>query len=251
MGAVVVIVVLGLIFSNQIRGWFTARSQGTPISADETPEVSSNPINVNTVTGKSQTKSTVEPILSAELSAGTMRINPIDEAEIVYVPAGKFLMGSESGDPDKSPEHEVYLSAYWIYKYEVTNAQYRLCIQAGECSGDIENYPANNYPVSDALWFHAENYCEWAGGRLPTEAEWEKAARGDEGRYPYPWGDGINCDLANFEKCEAGVSLVGSYPEGASPYGALDMAGNVWEWVADRYDDSYYSNSPANQPHGT
>jgi formylglycine-generating enzyme required for sulfatase activity len=250
VGAVVVIVILGVIFSDQIRGWLTARSQTTPISEVETPEVGSIPTSVDEETEESQVNSTAEPVLSAEISAGSIQINAIDGAELVYVPAGEFLMGNESGDPDESPEHEVYLSAYWIYKYEVTNAQYRLCIQAGECTGDIENYPANNYPVSNAIWLHAENYCEWAGGRVPTEAEWEKAARGDEGRYPYPWGDGINCNLANFEKCEEGVAQVGSYLEGASPYGVLDMAGNVWEWVADYYNDRYYSKSPITNPMG-
>jgi len=158
----------------------------------------------------------------------------------------------------------VYLDAYWIDKTEVTNTMYARCVQAGVCdapSSKGSNYSDSYYgssqyadhPVVYVDWFQAQAYCEWAGRRLPTEAQWEKAARGADGR-TYPWGEQEpNCDLANYDGtkwCIGDTSAVGSYPSGASPYGALDMAGNVWEWAADWYSSSYYSQSPGNNPTG-
>ena len=176
--------------------------------------------------------------------------NELDGAEMVYVPAGEFLMGTEDGNSDESPEHTIYLDAYWIYKYEVTNAQYRQCIEAGVCSGSLNSYPEDNYPAVLIDWYEADTYCTWAGGRLPTEAEWEKAARGDYSR-TYPWGEeSPSCSLANIQGCEGGTVPVGSLPDGTSPYGALDMAGNVWEWVSDRYDEDYFASSPDTNPTG-
>jgi formylglycine-generating enzyme required for sulfatase activity len=197
---------------------------------------------------------------------GLTKNNPIDNMVMVYVPAGDFLMGSEAEEAfsDEKPEHMVYLRDYWIYQTEVTNQQYRQCIQAGACRGELENYPDDTYPANNIFRWMALSYCEWAGGRLPTEAEWEKAARGMDGRR-YPWGDEpVTGDRANFcdVNCEeegADKSIdddyghtapVGSYPAGASPYGALDMAGNVWEWVSDGYDPEYYSDSPYRNPKG-
>jgi formylglycine-generating enzyme required for sulfatase activity len=184
----------------------------------------------------------IEPIL----------INEKDEAEIVYVPPSEFLMGSEgaNADSDEAPEHTVFLDAYWVYKHEVTNAQYRQCIEEGICYGDLSWYPENDYPAVYISWYEASDYCEWAGGSLPTEAQWEKAARGEDGQ-TYPWGEeSPTCDLANFYGCEESTMPVGSYPAGVSPYGALDMAGNVWEWVMDWYDAEYYQSSPSQNPTG-
>ena len=177
--------------------------------------------------------------------AGQVWVIPTDGAEMVYVPAGEFIMGSdEPRRRDEQPIHTVYLDAFWIDKTEVTNAQYRACVEAGACSEPQErmteryNDPDRaKHPVMWVDWNQANAYCQWAGKRLPTEAEWEKACRGTDGR-TYPWGEGIDCDHANYSECKVmgGSVPVGSKPKGASPYGALDMAGNVWEWVADWYE---------------
>jgi len=164
-------------------------------------------------------------------------------------------MGSPGGvgDDDEYPEHEVYLSGYWIDQTEVTNGMYAQCVNEGGCtrpdsaeSSTRNSYYGNsaydNYPVIYVDWYQAEAYCEWVGRELPTEAQWERAARGTDGR-TYPWGNkSPNSGLANFDRNVGDTTEVGRYPEGASPYGTLDMAGNVWEWVADWYD-SYPSGS--------
>jgi formylglycine-generating enzyme required for sulfatase activity len=178
----------------------------------------------------------------------------VELGEMVYVPAGEFIMGSNEGYSDEKPAHTVYLDAFYIDKYEVTNAQYRKCAEAGACSQphDAEYYNDPNYaghPMVYVDWSQADAYCRWAGKRLPTEAEWEKAARGTDGR-TYPWGEGIDCDHAQYGECGGQTVPVGSKPQGTSPYGALDMAGNVWEWVADWYGEDYYSQSPERNPPG-
>jgi formylglycine-generating enzyme required for sulfatase activity len=160
-------------------------------------------------------------------------------------------MGDEMGI--EQPVHTVYLDAFYIDKTEVTNAQYRECVEVGACGAPSGSYYDNalyaQHPVVWVNWNEANNYCRWAGKRLPTEAEWEKACRGTDGR-TYPWGEGIDCGYAQYADCAGKTLLVGSRPKGASPYGALDMAGNVWEWVADRYDLDYYSQSPERNPPG-
>jgi serine/threonine-protein kinase len=176
------------------------------------------------------------------------------------VPAGKFTMGSENGQSDERPVHTVYLDAFYMDKYEVTNARYAACVADGACtpphesSSTLSSYYGSpqyaDYPVIHVDWYQAQAYCEWRGARLPTEAEWEKAARGTDGR-TYPWGNNApTCSLANFANCVGDTSAVGSYPAGASPYGIYDLAGNVWEWVADWYDANYYASSPSSNPQG-
>jgi len=176
---------------------------------------------------------------------------------LVYVSAGNFTMGSDSGSRyrDEEPVHTVYLDAFWIDQTEVTNVEYALCVQDGRCSlpqNTTQYFDSNyaNHPVVSVSWNDATAFCSYAGGRLPTEAEWEKAARGADGR-TYPWGnDAPNNNLLNYNNAVGATTEVGGYPNGASPYGALDMAGNVWEWVADWYNETYYGSSPLSNPLG-
>ena len=207
----------------------------------------------------------------AEADIGDTWTRPKDGMVMVYVPAGEFLMGSSEADgqaeDDEKPQHTVYLDAFWIDRTEVTNAQYRKCLEAGACQEpgcwDQNDYNASDQPVVCVSWDDAQAYAAWAGGRLPTEAEWEKAARGTDGRI-YPWGNEFDGSRLNYcdRNCEFGakdtstddgyaeMAPVGRYPSGASPYGALDMAGNVLEWVADWWHPEYYDYSPARNPQG-
>lgn len=188
--------------------------------------------------------------------------------EMRLVHAGPFEMGSMVGDGDERPVHSVVLDAYYIDTYEVTVAAYRRCVEAGECqppravgSYSRESYFANpafdDFPVIYVDWYMAQTFCEWRGTRLPTEAEWEKAARGTDGR-TYPWGEGIDCMRANyyrqegtdFSACVGDTTSVGSFEAGSSPYGVHDLTGNVWEWTADWYAESYYALSPGRDPAG-
>ena len=178
-----------------------------------------------------------------------------DGMVMLYVTAGDFLMGSldGEGEKDERPQHSVHLDAFWIDETEVTNRMYRACVDAGACKGPArvnsytrEEYFDNpqflDYPVIYVDWFQAGRYCQWAGKRLPSEAEWEKAARGVDG-WIYPWGNSEpDGEHANFYWLAGDTDQAGSYPAGASPYGALDMAGNVSEWVADWYGE--YTTSP-------
>ena len=198
------------------------------------------------------------PLTVGECQASDTQTREKDGMAMVCVPAGEFLMGSTDADPDaeddEKPQHAVYLDAFWIDRTEVTNAQYRRCGVAGGCTEPAfwsdSNYNAPDQPVVGVDWDQATAYCDWAGGRLPTEAEWEKAARGTDGRI-YPWGESApNCDKANYGNCVGRPAAVGSYPAGASPYGALEMAGNVWEWVSDWYDDGYYASLADHNPQG-
>jgi serine/threonine-protein kinase len=182
----------------------------------------------------------------------------------VYVPAGTVRMGGldvYAVGSDELPAHTVSLDAFWIDQLEVTNAMYMLCVQAGACSPPMNwssgkrfsyfnNEEFKDYPVVHVTWEQANVYCAWAGRRLPSEAEWERAARGDDSRN-FPWGDEPPSEIyANFNRFVDDTSRAGSYPAGASPFGALDMVGNVWEWVADYYGIGYYSRSPEHNPAG-
>ncbi len=197
---------------------------------------------------------------------------------MVHIPDGDFLMGAAEhdaeGEPIEKPQHTVFLEAFWIDRMEVSNQQYRLCVEAGACQAPttcdfgqvaFDDGTRLHHPVVCVTWHDAQSYCQWASGQLPTEAQWEKAARGTDGRI-YPWGDTIDCSRGNVDDevhvdayvvpggrgCDGyeGTAPVGSYPRGASPYGVLDMAGNVWEWVRDWRDWEYYDRSPSHNPQG-
>ena len=229
-----------------------------------------------------------------DASLGDTQIRPADGMVMVYVPGGEFRMGSDDeevdgavelcnaydddcprGDfADGQPAHTVVLNSLWIDRTEVTNGQYRQCVEAGACdppeltsSYTRDTYYGDSayddYPVIYVSWRQAETYCEWAGARLPTEAEWEYAARGPEGRQ-FPWGDTFDgtklnyCDAncyrdradAMIDDDYADTAPVGSFADGASWCGTWDMAGNVWEWVADWYAPWYYGSSPLENPTG-
>jgi formylglycine-generating enzyme required for sulfatase activity len=171
------------------------------------------------------------------LDIGSTLTREKDGMVMVYVPEGPFTMGSNTGSNDQRPEHTVTLDAFWIDQTEVTNAMYTLCVKAGVCDSPFrQNDPAYSRHPVNAHWDEAVAYCKLVGARLPTEAEWEKAARGIDGR-AYPWGnEAPSCTLANNYGCVGDSKPVGSYPSGASPYGAYDMSGNVWEWTFDWYD---------------
>jgi formylglycine-generating enzyme required for sulfatase activity len=187
---------------------------------------------------------------------GSTWISPVDGMVLQYVPAGEFEMGSKNGYPDEEPVHTASVDAFWMGKTEVTNEMYSLCIEANACAplsrSDYYSRDASsaNYPVVFVSWDDATQYCAWTGGRLPTEAEWEFAARGTDGR-DYPWGNQFACSRGNFDdetsedpesvsggpNCDGYQYLapVGTFPDGVSPFGLLDMSGNVWEWVSDWY----------------
>ena len=231
------------------------------------------------------TSPTVVPpaTLISPASIGTSMVSPKDSMTMLFIPAGEFIMGSDKGLTDERPVHTVALDAFWIDRTEITNAMYNLCVEAGDCRPPsdtvyYEDLKYADHPVTYVSWNDAKNYCSWVGRRLPTEAEWEKAASWDpviNEKRIYPWGNEFDCTMGNFDdetqldsfvmpgapNCD-GYPLtapVGSFPSGASPYGVLDMGGNVWEWVHDAFIETdpfsatiqnYYAVSPASNPQG-
>jgi sulfatase modifying factor 1 len=194
--------------------------------------------------------------IKPQIIPGTKTIIGKDGAEMVLIPAGEFQMGSNESD-DEKPIHTVYLDAFYIDKYEVTNAQYKKFMDAtgqkAPPNWNNSGYNATNQPVVGVTWNDAKAYADWAGERLPTEAEWEKSARGGLVGKKYPWGDTLTYDDANYSGTGGKdiwsiTSPVGSFaPNG---YGLYDMAGNAWEWCADWYGNNYYGSSPKSNPTG-
>lgn len=203
---------------------------------------------------------------SGEVNDASACRAPALDRSLVQVPAGPFVMGSERGTADERPVHVVELPSFRLDRQEVTVGRYRRCVQAGACTRPalanshrraayFDDPAHDDFPVIFVSWEQADRFCRFAGGRLPTEAEWEKAARGAAPDVrEFPWGDAPpDCTLANFGgpgSCVGDTDRVGRRPAGASPFGALDMAGNVWEWVADWYDAGYYASSPPRDPRG-
>ena len=208
-----------------------------------------------------------EPTTEPTLESDAIWTRPADGMVMVHVPGGTFEMGSIEGESDEQPVHTVVLDGFWIDRTEVTNALYHRCVEANACQAPtVCDWGAPTYarvehadhPAVCVDWYGAEAYCEWAGARLPTEAEWEYAARGSQG-WAYPWGNEFDGTRLNYcdVNCEenwadetvddgyARTAPVGGYPDGASWCGALDMAGNVWEWMVD-WHGSYPSAAQAN-----
>ncbi|GEM_PF-2309138 len=220
-------------------------------------------------------QASASPAPPVTVEAGTVMLSISDGRPMAFIPAGSFWMGAAESDAeadaDEKPQHEVQLDAYWLDQYEVTNEEYEQCVADGMCyepeALDINGFAyefaraITDAPVVNVSWYSASDYCAWAGKRLPTEAEWERAARGDDGRR-YPWGD----DPDAFQRAWYGgifdvndpsvqddfsrPAPVGSFPEGVSPFGVFDLAGNVWEWVLDWYAPDTYSQPGQENPTG-
>jgi serine/threonine-protein kinase len=260
--------VVNLVYPSQTStSTLTATATAIPptLTATKTPEPTSTTTNTPTAA----------PLPPTDAAAKATWVSPVDGMSLVYIPEDQYFIGSLDADAlawiNEKPQHAVKLSGYWMDKTEVTNAMYAKCVQAGACavkkkimSFTRDTYYGNpefdNYPVIFVSWNDAQTYCTWAGRKLPSEAQWEAAARGPDGK-KYPWGNSPpTCQLLNFASrivmgggksslCVGDTSAVGKYPQGASPFGLLDMAGNVWEWVAD-WNSPNYLIKPNQDPTG-
>jgi formylglycine-generating enzyme required for sulfatase activity len=270
LGAVgIILVVIAakaiLFLPNLFHFWGSVIAQGAPpeVGATETRQVvtiNPTPSPLSTDEPNVVQSEQIEPVLTSEM----------DEMPLILIPAGTFEMGNPQGGQkpdtlDEYPNHVVNLDAFYIDRHEVTNDQYHRCVYAGACeppqspaSQTSDSYYEKDrfskHPVIKVRWTDAQAYCTWVGRRLPTEAEWEKAARWDPEEnksHTFPWGDNSPTEaLTNFEKKAGDTMPVGSFPAGSSPFGLEDMAGNVWEWVLDWYASDYYEQSTDRNPSG-
>lgn len=263
---VLLLAVLGIVVGVTYPVWIEFLHTSTPtLTATHTPAPPTSTFTPAPPTATWTPTATHTP----EVAEATATVSPllIDDygVPMALVDAGPFTMGSHQGKYDQTPVHVVYLDTYYIDQFEVTNARYQECVNAGVCAQPLDfssathrsyygNLEFDNYPVIHVSWFMAQTYCEWRGGRLPTEAEWEKAARGSADEREFPWGDEEpDCTFGNFagfSGCKADVTEIGSYEKGISPYMLYDLAGNVWEWVQDWYGEYYYRESPERNPTG-
>jgi formylglycine-generating enzyme required for sulfatase activity len=283
------IIVIGLMIIFTLVLTACGATTATPIAPAQQAPATAAPATVAPATAAPTTAApaTAEPTTAptpttaATLAIGSTWTRPADGMVMVPVPEGEFTMGLSadkaleicqrlydncirSSFTDEEPSHTVLLDAYWIDQTEVTNAMYSLCVKSGSCQPPHSTTAATrpsyygdsyygDYPVIFVDWNQANTYCQWAGARLPSEAEWEKAARGTNADV-YPWGSydpGLN--LANYRtrgNNNGDTVKVGTYPAGKSIYGAYDLIGNVAEWVADWYAENYYSTSPSSNPKG-
>ena len=246
----IVVFFMLVIFNLSACGGQTTKSPIILATAKSTPTLEPTVI--------SPTMEIAIPTITPTEESITFRFSSIDGMPQVFIPAGVLHMGGFDvrAAPDEFPSHDVMVDAYWMDQLEVTNAMYQLCVKAGVCTlpqnlgtarkaDYFNNIEYKDYPVVYVTWAQARTYCEWAGRRLPTEAEWERAARGDDMR-TFPWGeDKPDEHFANFNMLVTDTSRVGSYPLGASPFGVLDMAGNVAEWTNDFYSPTFYASAAA------
>ena len=277
---------LGLLVAVLVGGWAITRSKIAP-SSTYTPdhEVFSSPVSSasRSTTAVSVTRQRLPRPSPSPVPTPTPRlrtkVNPVDGAVMVYIPKGTFLMGLTPEQRDlleslcsdegcielyeaSFPAHQVEVSGFWIYQTEVTNGMYARCVAERACkppkrrsSVTHRNYYGNpvyrRYPVTWVSWYQARDYCRWAGGRLPTSAEWEYAARGADGRL-FPWGNMLPTpEMANVDHFYEDFLPVDSLPAGRSPFGLFHMTGNVWEWVQDWFSLVYYtSNTDWHNPQG-
>lgn len=231
-----------------------------------------------TATSIPPTETSTPTITPTQPPTFTPTITPLPEqltdefgVPMVLIPAGSFLMGTQVRAGNERPEHTVWLDDYYIDQYEATNASFAefLNVKGNQMEGlapwieeidpDLRIHQVEgvwqvdagyeNYPMNEVTWYGARAYCEWRGARLPSEAEWEKAARGTDGR-TFPWGEEIDCSKANYAGCFYAAVPVDSFPEWTSPYGVYNMAGNIMEWTNDWYAPDYYANSPETNPTG-
>jgi formylglycine-generating enzyme required for sulfatase activity len=229
----------------------------TPIIIPHSVTPDQSPITVEVTSTSTLTPSEIVPSTTqrtpSSSDASETQIASIDRMTLIYIPAGEFQMGSEDAYVDESPLHNVFLNSFLIDQNEVTLNQFKLFMEETNYSADPWG-KGDDYPVTNVNWTDAEAYCIWAGRRLPTEAEWEKAARGGLESRKFPWGDEdpvcvLGADNgAQYNDCDGETVKVRSFaPNG---YELYDMVGNVWEWVADWYAPDYYLNSPYENPLG-